>query len=145
MSNNKEYLVKRYTRILSWSDEDQVYIIRVLELPGCVTHGDTIKEAWANSDEAVLGVLETLEAKREPLPTPAASANKQAQFPLRLSEKVHHVVKAISDVRGISMNDLILDAIDSVCHVLPGQEKPVHKSIEVVRPKAAKKTARKRA
>lgn len=122
MSQDKDFLVKHYTRILNWSDEDQTYIVRVLELPGCVTHGDTIKEAWSNSDEAILGVLETLEGSGDGFPVPTAIAHKQAKFPLRLTEGLHQEVKAISEMKGISMNDLILDAIKGTVHILREEE-----------------------
>ncbi len=36
---------QRYSMYIQWSDEDQVYIVTVPELPGCKTHGKTYVEA----------------------------------------------------------------------------------------------------
>ena len=35
----------RYSMLIQWSDEDQLYIVEVPELPGCKTHGKTYEEA----------------------------------------------------------------------------------------------------
>jgi len=35
----------RYEIIIYWSDEDQVFIAEVPELPGCMAHGATHQEA----------------------------------------------------------------------------------------------------
>jgi predicted RNase H-like HicB family nuclease len=35
----------RYEIVIQWSDEDRVYIARVPELPGAITHGDSPAEA----------------------------------------------------------------------------------------------------
>ncbi len=45
-SNNSNVL--RYSMLIMlirWSDEDQLYIVDVPELPGCTTHGQTYEEA----------------------------------------------------------------------------------------------------
>jgi len=36
---------EHYSMVIEWSDEDQVYIVTVPELPGCRTHGATYEEA----------------------------------------------------------------------------------------------------
>ncbi len=35
----------RYSLWIRWSEEDQLYIVEVPELPGCKTHGKTYVEA----------------------------------------------------------------------------------------------------
>ena len=42
----------KYEIILYWSDEDQVFVAEVPELPGCMAHGDTQEAALANAQEA---------------------------------------------------------------------------------------------
>ena len=43
----------KYKINICWSGEDQVFIAEVLELPGCITHGDTHEAALANVEEAI--------------------------------------------------------------------------------------------
>jgi len=47
--------VLRYSMRIQWSDEDQVYIVDVPELPGCTTHGRTYEEAVAQARDAIDG------------------------------------------------------------------------------------------
>jgi hypothetical protein len=39
----------RYEVIIYWSNEDEVYVAEVPELPGCMAHGDTHETALANA------------------------------------------------------------------------------------------------
>ena len=38
---------------IQWSEEDQVYIVTVPELPGLKTHGETYEEAARNGQEVI--------------------------------------------------------------------------------------------
>lgn len=42
--------MQKYEIILYWSDEDQVFIAEVPELPGCVAHGETQNGRSAAAD-----------------------------------------------------------------------------------------------
>ena len=43
----------RYSLWIRWSDEDQLYIVEVPELPGCKTHGKTYAEAVIQAQDAM--------------------------------------------------------------------------------------------
>ena len=43
----------KYEIIIDWSDEDQVFVAEVPELPGCAAHGDTPNAALANCSDAI--------------------------------------------------------------------------------------------
>lgn len=43
----------RYEIIISWSNDDQVFIAEVPELPGCAAHGKPPDEALANCKDAM--------------------------------------------------------------------------------------------
>ena len=45
-----------------WSDEDQVFVADVPELPGCMAHGDTHETALAAVKEAISQWIETAQA-----------------------------------------------------------------------------------
>ncbi len=60
-----------YQITIYWSDEDDLFVADIPELPGCMAHGDSHEEALAEA-QAVIGYW--LEATREmgqPLPQPA--------------------------------------------------------------------------
>jgi predicted RNase H-like HicB family nuclease len=60
----------KYSVNIYWSDEDQVFIAEVPELPGCVTHGDTHASALANANEAINLWIETAKEFGDSIPLP---------------------------------------------------------------------------
>lgn len=44
--------MQKYEIILYWSQEDQVFVAEVPELPGCVAHGGTQESALSNVQDA---------------------------------------------------------------------------------------------
>lgn len=56
----------RYSVIIQWSEEDQVYVVTLPEWGGCHTHGATYEEAAKNAKE----VLELLVSGEQELPSP---------------------------------------------------------------------------
>ncbi len=55
-------------RVLIEQDEAGFFVAEVPALPGCVSQGDTRREALANIREAIAGYLESLEDHQEPVP-----------------------------------------------------------------------------
>jgi predicted RNase H-like HicB family nuclease len=60
----------KYEVIIYWSDEDQVFIAEVPELPGCMAHGETQTAALANVNEAIQLWIDTAEEFGDPIPEP---------------------------------------------------------------------------
>ena len=60
----------RYEVIIYWSEEDQVYVAEVPELPGCAAHGKSPQQALAESQEAITLWLETAKEFGDPIPVP---------------------------------------------------------------------------
>ncbi len=49
-----------YSMIIQWDSRDNIFVVRVPELPGCVTHGTTYEEAVKQGKD-----------DNEPLPPPS--------------------------------------------------------------------------
>ena len=60
----------KYEIILYWSDEDQVFIAEVPELPGCMAHGGTQASALKNANEAVQLWIDTARELGDSVPKP---------------------------------------------------------------------------
>lgn len=60
----------KYEIIIFWSDEDQVYVVDIPELPGCMAHGNTEESALANAKDAMAFWLETARELDRPIPEP---------------------------------------------------------------------------
>ncbi len=59
-----------YTMIIQWSDEDEVYIVTVPELPGCRTHGHTYEEATQQGQDAIESWIMVAKEFNRPVPPP---------------------------------------------------------------------------
>jgi len=46
-------LAVRYSLVLTWDDQDRIYVASCPELPGCNTHAATRAEALANGEQAI--------------------------------------------------------------------------------------------
>jgi predicted RNase H-like HicB family nuclease len=71
MTNYPEH----YSTMIAWSDEDQAYIVRVPELPGCRTHGRTYEEGVRQGKDAIARWLDAQHASGRPLPAPCVFAS----------------------------------------------------------------------
>ncbi len=61
----------RYSMVIQWSDEDQVFVVALPEFgPYCKTHGETYEEAARNGREVLELLVETYQADGTPLPEP---------------------------------------------------------------------------
>lgn len=62
--------MRKYGIVIFWSDEDQVFIADVPELPGCMAHGDTPQRALTNALEATELWLDTARELNRDIPKP---------------------------------------------------------------------------
>ena len=62
--------IHHYSINIQWSDEDQVYIATVPELPGCKTHGKTYEEALKQAKDAIEGWIEFAKELGRAIPPP---------------------------------------------------------------------------
>ena len=56
--------------IIYWSDEDQVFVAEVPELPGCMADGATHREALANVETIIQEWIETAKELGREIPKP---------------------------------------------------------------------------
>ncbi|WP_068815832.1 type II toxin-antitoxin system HicB family antitoxin [Phormidesmis priestleyi] len=60
----------KYELIIYWSEVDQVFIVEVPELPGCVADGETYQEAVQNVEVVIQQWIETAQELGRPIPEP---------------------------------------------------------------------------
>lgn len=63
--------MSKYSMIMSWSEEDQAYIVSVPELPGCMADGETPEEAVKQAQVAIDLWIETAKEDGEEIPKPS--------------------------------------------------------------------------
>ena len=60
----------KYEVIIYWSDENQVFIAELPELPGCMAHGESQESALKIAQEAIQLWIDTANEFGEPVPVP---------------------------------------------------------------------------
>ena len=60
----------KYEVIIYWSDEDQVFIAELPELPGYMAHGESQESALKIAQEAIQLWIDTANEFGEPVPVP---------------------------------------------------------------------------
>lgn len=62
--------MNKYEVIIYWSDEDEIVVAEVPQLPGCAAHGPNQEEALANAQEAIRLWVDTANEFGDPIPEP---------------------------------------------------------------------------
>jgi predicted RNase H-like HicB family nuclease len=62
--------VYKYEVIVFWSEEDDLYIAEVPELPGCMADGSTYEEAIRNAQVIITEWIETAKELNREIPKP---------------------------------------------------------------------------
>ena len=60
----------KYEVILYWSNEDQVFVAEVPELPGCMAHGATQRAALKSINQAIRLWIDTAHEFGDAIPEP---------------------------------------------------------------------------
>lgn len=61
---------RRYSMLIFWSTEDEVYLVSFPEFPGPMTHGSTVEEASAMGEEVIALMLSSARDLGEAFPDP---------------------------------------------------------------------------
>jgi antitoxin HicB len=105
------YLNAPYIRMLIPDTEEGGYVAEVLELPGCISEGDTPEEAYRNLQEAMEGWIATAIDHDQPIPEPVGDREYGGHFPLRISTELHRAAALRAIQEGISLNQWFAKAI----------------------------------
>ena len=63
-------MTTRYELIISWSKDDESFVVEVPELPGCLADGQTYAEAVVNPEVVIDDWIETACKLGRPIPEP---------------------------------------------------------------------------
>ena len=80
------------------------YVVRLPDLPGCVSQGDTVEEALEMIRDAQRGWLEVMLENGRPIPEPTGDAGYSGKFTLRVPRRVHRALVETAEAEGVSVN-----------------------------------------
>ncbi len=91
--------------------EDPGWVARVVELPGCITQGDTFEELGEMIEDAMRGWIGVALEAGIPVPKPARNEDYSGKFVVRLPKSLHRQLAEIAEREGVSLNQFINTAL----------------------------------
>ena len=105
----KKYLKLPYSYTIETEkdNDEEYYVIKVNELPGCMTHGETIDRAFKNIKDAMSGWISVCLESGNKVPTPE---NFSGKFSVRIPPSLHKELVIKANKEGVSLNQLVTTA-----------------------------------
>jgi antitoxin HicB len=100
------YLSLPYT-IQITREDDATWFARVVELPGCLTEGDTPEEAADMIQDALAAWLEVALEDGRLIPEPQTAETYSGRFVVRVPRTLHQHLVETAEQEGVSLNQLI--------------------------------------
>jgi antitoxin HicB len=102
----KYYMSLPYTIQITREDES-TWFARVVELPGCMTEGDTPEEAADMIQDALGAWLEVALEDGRPIPEPQTTETYSGRFVVRVPRTLHQQLVEAAEQEGVSLNQFI--------------------------------------
>jgi antitoxin HicB len=119
MEKTIDYYMKLPYTIELQRDMEEGWFVRVKELRGCTSQGDTAEEAIAMIQEAMSLWLEVALEEGLPIPEPRPDEDYSGKFVVRVPRSLHRELVEMAEHEGVSLNQYISVALaHSVGHPL---------------------------
>lgn len=100
----ESYMALPYRIELIPDPEDGGYVVRIPDLPGCMSQGDTVEEAIEMIRDAQRGWLTVALEHGDPIPEPRSVRAYSGQLNVRLPKSVHRALVDAAHAEGVSLN-----------------------------------------
>jgi len=118
MKKNIESLVEYYAKlpyqivIEPWDDGDgPYYLARILELQGCMMHGDTPEEALRELEDVKCEWIKTNIELGNKMPQPLKTNNFSGKIVVRMTPSLHETLATVAEIEGVSLNHYMVSAL----------------------------------
>lgn len=120
MDKNVEYYMDLPYTIELTRDQEAGWFVRVKELRGCMSQGDTAEEALVMIQDAMRGWLEVAVEDGIPIPEPQPDEEYSGKFVVRVPRSLHRALAEQAQREDASLNQYINVALARAV----GAEKP---------------------
>ena len=105
----EEYLTLPYhIEIVRDNDEENPgWVAHVIELPGCITQGDTFEELGEMIEDAMRGWIGVALEDGIPVPEPKPDEDYSGKFVVRVPRSLHRQLAEAAEREGVSLNQFI--------------------------------------
>jgi antitoxin HicB len=100
------YLGLPYTRELI-PDPTGVWFVRIKELPGCVSQGNTQEEALRMIEDAMRGWIKVSLEDGDPIPEPRPEEEFSGKFVIRVPKSLHRKLVETAESEEVSLNQYV--------------------------------------
>jgi len=100
------YMNLPYTIELRY-DADEGWFVRMKELPGCISQGDTAEEALTMIREAMQLWLEVALEEGNSIPEPRSEEEYSGKFVVRVPRSLHRELVEAAEQEGVSLNQYV--------------------------------------
>jgi antitoxin HicB len=109
----EEYLRLPYTiEVIRDDDEENPgWVARIIELPGCITQGDTFEELGEMIEDAMRGWIGTALEDGQEIPEPRPVESYSGKFIVRVPRSLHHELVDAAVREGVSLNMYVSTAL----------------------------------
>ena len=104
MRTIEEYMKLPYRIELIPDPDEGGFVVTFPDLPGCLSVGETIEDAYRNAEDAKHEWLATAIEDGIAIPEPDSIEDYSGQFKLRLPRSLHRQLALQSKREGVSMN-----------------------------------------
>ena len=99
-----------YPMLIVWSEEDQAYLARVIDLPGCIADGTDPHEALANAVVVISEWIETAQQLGREVPKPS----DDTAFRESLTEAVEQQQKEFEEAVTATAQEMVTELIPHI-------------------------------
>lgn len=92
-------------------DEGGGYVAELCDLPGCITVGETVREALANLSSARVLWLKTAFERGDEIPLPSTDETYSGKILVRMPRSLHRRLAERADHEGVSLNQLVITVL----------------------------------
>ena len=104
MKTIEEYMELPYRIELIPDTDEGGFVVSFPDLPGCLSSGETVEEAYRNAEDAKFAWLTAAMEEGISIPEPDSIEDYSGQFKLRLPRSLHRQLALQSRREGVSMN-----------------------------------------
>ena len=101
------YLSLPYTIEMVQDADGDGWFVRIKELPGCISQGDTPEEALEMIQDAMKGWLEVAIEEGMPIPEPRQLEDYSGKFVVRVPASLHRDLVDQASEEGVSLNQFV--------------------------------------
>lgn len=107
----ENYLRRPYLRVVTPDEETGTFTAEILEFPGCIAQGNSVKEVYSRIENAAMSWIDAALDSGHEIPEPVSTNEFGGKVLLRLPRSVHRQITLTAERENTSLNQFILSAI----------------------------------